>query len=342
MKYLSADLRHDAWPLKEIFSISRTSMSVADTVTIELHDQNDNLGRGSCVPCRRYGETVDSVTTHLEKVMRSLPFDITPDDIAALLPHSASSRNALDAALYDLKAKQTGKAIWQQLGLVKPKAIRTTDTTISLDSPEAMGAATLRALAKITHPIPQLKVKLGGNERDAAMEAARLTAVRNAAPTAELIVDSNEGWTAALAAELIPILAEQRAMLLEQPFPAHDDSALAELKFPCPVYADESAHDLSSLPRLTGKYQGICIKLDKTGGLTEALALRHAAEVAGLKTMIGCMVGSSLCIAPAILLAQGEGVIADLDGAALLAEDEAHPLKYAGGFVYPPEPALWG
>ncbi len=202
--------------------------------------------------------------------------------------------------------------------------------------------ATKRAIGDIKHSIPRLKVKLGGKEYDSNLEIARLQAVREAAPTAELLVDVNEGWNDSILEAMLPVLSETQVLLLEQPLPADRDSVLLTLRVPCPVFADESSHDIKSLPALKGKYQGINIKLDKAGGLAAALELRQRAMAAKLQIMVGCMVGSSLCIAPAVLLAQGENVIADLDGAALLAQDEQPALKYDGGLLHPPLPELWG
>ena len=246
-----------------------------------------------------------------------------------LLPAGAA-RNTVDCALWDLEAKQSGLRVWQLAGLPAPSP-EITAYTLSLDSPENM-----RAQAAEHAHRPLLKIKLGTPD-----DMPRLEAVRAGAPRPDIIVDANEGWSAEVYADLAPHLLRLGVKLVEQPLPAADDSALLGLDRPVPVCADESAHDRASLKHLAGKYDVVNIKLDKTGGLTEALALKTEALAQGFEVMVGCMVGSSLAMAPATLVAQG-ALITDLDGPLLLAEDRAHPLQFDAAGVHPPTAALWG
>jgi L-alanine-DL-glutamate epimerase-like enolase superfamily enzyme len=277
------------------------------------------------VPYARYGETLDSVTEQI----KGLPEGISRQDLQDALPAGAA-RNAVDCALWDLAAKQTGAPVWQLAGLPAPRPLITA-YTLSLDTPENMRAEA----AKHAHR-PLLKIKLGTPD-----DMARLEAVREGAPKSPIIVDANEGWTAEVYADLAPHLLRLGVQMVEQPLPAGQDDMLAEIERPLPVCADESCHDRASLPGLKGKYDMVNIKLDKTGGLTEALALRDAARAEGYQVMVGCMVGSSLAMAPAILVAQGAEVV-DLDGPLLLAEDRAAPLVYDAAGVHPASAELWG
>ena len=236
----------------------------------------------------------------------------------------------MDCALWDLEAKQADARVWQLAGLDAPGPL-VTAFTLSLDTPERMEAAARRHAQR-----PLLKIKLGTPD-----DMPRLEAVRRGAPDVPIIVDANEGWTAEVYADLAPHLLRLGVRLVEQPLPAGQDDMLAEIARPLPVCADESCHDRASLPSLKGKYDVVNIKLDKTGGLTEALMLRDAARAEGYQVMVGCMVGTSLAMAPAVLVAQGAEVV-DLDGPLLLAEDRAHPLHYDEAGVHPPEPELWG
>jgi L-alanine-DL-glutamate epimerase-like enolase superfamily enzyme len=282
-------------------------------------------GWGECVPYARYGETLDSVTAQIE----GLPDGIDRVTLQDALPAGAA-RNAVDCALWDLEAKAAGQRVWQLAGLPRPGP-QITAYTLSLDTPEAMRAQA----AKHAHR-PLLKIKLGTAE-----DMARLEAVRAGAPATPIIVDANEGWTVETYAELAPHLIRLGVKLVEQPLRADDDDMLAEIARPLPVCADESCHDRHSLPALKGKYDVVNLKLDKTGGLTEGLALKQAALAEGYGLMVGCMVGSSLAMAPATLLAQGAAFV-DLDGPLLLAEDRPHPLRFDEAGVHPPEPELWG
>ena len=315
----------ETFKLAQVFTISRGSRTEAQVLTVTLADDGQT-GWGECVPYARYGETLESVTAQIE----SLPEQFDRTTLADLLPAGAA-RNAVDCALWDLEAKRVGRRVWELAGLAVPGA-EITAYTLSLDTPEKM-----RAQAAANAARPLLKTKLGGGEED----VARIEAVRAGAPDARIIVDANEGWTPELYAELAPVLVRLGVGMVEQPLPAGADDALAELERVLPVCADESCHDRASLAGLRGKYDMVNIKLDKTGGLTEALALRDAARAEGYDVMVGCMVGSSLAMAPAVLVAQGASVV-DLDGPLLLAEDRVPPLEYDKDGVHPPEAALWG
>ena len=310
--------------LAQVFTISRGSRTEAQVLTVHVSD-GAAQGWGECVPYARYGETLDSVTDEIE----GLPETFDRADLAQLLPAGAA-RNAVDCALWDLEAKRAGQRVWSLAGLATPGP-HITAYTLSLDSPEAM-----QAQAALNAHRPLLKIKLGTPD-----DMPRLEAVRAGAPDARIIVDANEGWSANIYADLAPHLVRLGVDLVEQPLPAGDDDALIGLDRPVPVCADESCHDRASLPALQGKYDMVNIKLDKTGGLTEALALRSAAIAQGYGIMVGCMVGSSLAMAPAVLLAQGAAVV-DLDGPLLLAEDRETPLTFDAAGVHPPDPALWG
>ncbi len=314
----------DVFRLAEVFTISRGSRTEAKVLTVTVN-RGGYTGWGECVPYARYGESLESVTAQIE----ALPAGITRAELQEALEPGAA-RNAVDCALWDLEAKAAGKRVWELAGLAAPGPM-VTAYTLSLDTPEKMQAAA----AKNAHR-PLLKIKLGTPD-----DMARLEAVRAGAPKARIIVDANEGWSAEVYADLAPHLVRLGVALVEQPLPAADDAALIGIDRPVPVCADESCHDRASLPHLVGKYDMVNIKLDKTGGLTEALALRAAARAAGYQVMVGCMVGSSLAMAPAVLLAQGAEYV-DLDGPLLLAEDRSTPLAYADGMVYPPEAGLWG
>lgn len=318
------EVSRDVFRLAQVFTISRGSRTEAQVLTVRLSD-GAHEGWGECVPYARYGETLESVTAEIE----GLPGDVTRAGLADLLPAGAA-RNAVDCALWDLEAKRAGKRVWERAGLPVPGP-EITAYTLSLDTPEKMQA---QAVAHAHRPL--LKIKLGTPD-----DMPRLEAVRAGAPEARIIVDANEGWSAAVYAEFAPHLLRLGVQLVEQPLPAGEDEALIGLERPVPVCADESCHDRASLPVLKGKYDVVNIKLDKTGGLTEALALRDAARAEGYDVMVGCMVGSSLAMAPATLVAQG-ALITDLDGPLLLAEDRAEPLIFDAAGVHPPAASLWG
>ncbi len=310
--------------LSETFTIARGSKTHADVLTVQI-SRAGHMGWGECVPYARYGETLDSVAAQIA----SLPDDITRAALQTALPAGAA-RNAADCALWDWECKSQAKRAWQVAGLPAPTPVQTA-FTLSLDTPEAMRA---RAAAHAHRPI--LKIKLGTPD-----DMPRLEAVRAGAPRAVLIVDANEGWTAEIYSDLAPHLLRLGVALVEQPLPAGADDMLAEVARPLPVCADESAHDAASLPALKGRYDMVNLKLDKTGGLTEALVARTQARALGLRVMVGCMVGSSLAMAPAALLAQAAD-FADLDGPLLLREDRAQPLRYDAQGMHPPLANLWG
>ena len=314
----------DTFRLAEVFTIARGSRTEAQVLTVRAF-QDGVMGWAECVPYARYGETLDSVAAQIEGLAQG----IHRQDLQDALPAGAA-RNAVDCALWDLAGKLTGAPVWQLAGLAKPRP-QITAYTLSLDSPENMRAAAAKHARR-----PLLKIKLGTPD-----DMPRLEAVREGAPDARIIVDANEGWTADVYSDLAPHLLRLGVQMVEQPLPAGDDAMLAEIERPLPVCADESCHDRASLPDLKGKYDMVNIKLDKTGGLTEALALRDAARAAGYQVMVGCMVGSSLAMAPAVLVAQGAEVT-DLDGPLLLAEDRDHPLTFDAGGVHPASSELWG
>jgi len=320
----------ERWPIAGAFTISRGSKTEAVVVTAELRD-GGHRGRGECVPYARYGETPDGVAAAIEAMRPALLRGLDRAALQTAMPAGAA-RNALDCALWDLAAKQAGRPVHELAGLSAPQPCLTA-YTISLATPAEMAeAAAERAAAR-----PLLKVKLGGGGDD----GARIAAVRRAAPNARLIVDANEGWSEAELAQNFAACGQAGVTLIEQPLPEHGDAALAHLERPIPVCADESVHDRNSLDALAGKYDAINIKLDKTGGLTEALALAAEAERRGLSIMVGCMVATSLAMAPAMLLAQCASVV-DLDGPLILARDRPDCLRYFGSLAYPPEPVLWG
>ncbi len=314
--------------LAQAFTISRGSRTEARVVEVRL-EADGAVGQGECVPYARYGETVESVISAIEGVRGAVEGDLSREALQAALPAGAA-RNALDCALWDLEAKRSGRAVWELAGLAAPGPVITA-YTLSLEVPDAM-----RAAAEANAHRPLLKIKLGGEG-----DLERLRAVRAGAPAARLMVDANEGWDAAAYAAMAPALLDLGVEMVEQPLPAGNDAALADLDRPLPVCADEAAHDRATLSALAGKYDMVNIKLDKTGGLTEALALRAEAEAAGLGIMVGCMIGSSLSMAPAVLVAQAVRVV-DLDAPLLLAEDRASPMTYDEKGIHPAPAALWG
>ncbi len=321
---MQIEVTRDVFRLAQVFTISRGSRTEAKVLTVRVSD-GAYQGWGECVPYARYDETLASV----EAEIAGLPEAFTREGLMDLLPAGAA-RNAVDCALWDLEAKRAGKRAWDLAGLAAPGP-EITAYTLSLDTPEAMR----EQAAKNAHR-PLLKIKLGTPD-----DMPRLEAVRAGAPDARIIIDANEGWSADVYADLAPHLVRLGVALVEQPLPAGDDEALIGMERPVPVCADESCHDRSSLPALKGKYDVVNIKLDKTGGLTEALKLREAALAEGYGIMVGCMVGSSLAMAPATLVAQG-ATVTDLDGPLLLAEDRDTPLIFDDAGVHPPMAALWG
>ncbi len=321
-------LRTERWPIAGAFAISRGAKTEAEVVVVELCD-GPFRGRGECVPYARYGESSESVMAAIEGQREPIACGLDRIALQAAMPAGAA-RNALDCAFWDLEAKRSAAAAYRLAGLPPPRPLLTA-YTISLGTPEALADAAAKASMR-----PILKIKLG-----AAGDPERLAAVRKAAPHCDLIVDANEGWTADCLAENFAACARAKVKLVEQPLPADRDRALASIERTVPVCADESVHDRASLPALSGKYDAINIKLDKTGGLTEALALAHEARQAGFAIMVGCMVSTSLAMAPAMLVAQRAQWV-DLDGPLLLARDREYGLRYEGSTIHPAEPRLWG
>ena len=318
----------ERWPTAGSFTISRGSKTEAHVVTVRLED-GGHAGHGECVPYPRYEETVPQVMAALEAARSRIEAGLTRSDVPAVLaPHAA--RNALDCALWDLEAKKSGKPVWQRAGLPEPEPAITA-YTLSLDTPEAMGEAAAQARHR-----PLLKLKLG-REGD----VQRLKLIRRNAPESRLIVDANEGWTADNLQEMLFACADAGVELVEQPLPAGHDEALLQATRPVAVCADESAHGIDTLDRLAGKYDAINIRRDKTGGLTPAIALARAAEARGLRIMVGCMLATSLAMAPAMLLSPLADVI-DLDGPLLLAKDRSPGIRFEGSTIHPPPAGLWG
>ena len=314
----------DSFALARTFTISRGSKTTAQVLTVRVR-RGGVTGWGECVPYPRYGATLASDTA----LIAALPPEISRADLQHALP-PGSARNAVDCALWDHEAKLAGRPVWQLAGLAVPEPVPVA-YTLSLDTPDAM-----RAQAAEHAHRPLLKIKLGTPD-----DMPRLEAVRAGAPHATLIIDANEGWTPEVYTDLAPHLIRLGVAMVEQPLPAGADDMLAEIARPLPVCADESAHGAASLADLRGKYDVVNLKLDKTGGLTEALAARAAAQRLGFTVMVGCMVGSSLAMAPAVLVAQG-AAYCDLDGPLLLTQDRSPPLHYDARGVHPAAPDLWG
>ena len=324
---LTIEAREETWPLKEVFRIARGACTEARVVVVTVSN-GEHTGRGECVPIARYTQSTESVITQIESIKEEKSLD--RQHVQKLLPAGAA-RNALDCALWDLQAKISGKRVWELANIpVVPEVVTT--LTISLDTDAKMAAA---AKAKATAPI--LKLKLGGDDVD----LARVKAVREAAPAALVLIDANESWSREHYEEIVPALNELGVALIEQPFPADADEVLETLDHRIPVCADESCHTTTDLPRLTNRYEAINVKLDKTGGLTEALHLCERARESGFKLLFGCMVCTSLGIAPARLLASPADYV-DLDGPLLLAGDREHPVPYEDGRIGIPPRQLWG
>lgn len=314
----------DVFPLKKLFTISRGSRTEAEVVSVKV-SKDGFTGYGECVPYKRYNETVKSVIdqiTNLNQVNNRY-------DLEQNLPPGAA-RNALDCAFWDLEAKLNNTSVADLINLSISPVI--TSFTLSLDTSEKMGQE-----AQLNSHLPILKIKLGGGNED----LERIKSVRKFAPQSDIIVDANEGWSLDEYNYLMPHFVEAKIKMIEQPFPSQSDGELKNINRPIPICADESCHDTSSLEKCIGKYDVINIKLDKTGGLTEALKLKKNAELRNFDIMVGCMVGSSLAMAPAIYLAQNVKWV-DLDGPLLLSEDRKNPLKYSNSKIHPPLKDLWG
>jgi L-alanine-DL-glutamate epimerase-like enolase superfamily enzyme len=325
---MSLTVRAERWPIAGAFAISRGAKTEAVVVVAELSDGR-HRGRGECVPYVRYGESVESVIAAIEAMRPQIADGLDRAALQHAMPPGAA-RNAVDCAFWDFESKRSGQPVHELAGLAPPKPLITA-FTISLDTPDAMAAAAAKAAGRAL-----LKVKLGG-----AGDPERIAAVRRAAPLAELIVDANEGWRQQNLTENLAACTAAGVTLIEQPLPDDHDGVLSAFRHPVPICADESVHARASLAALARKYDAVNIKLDKAGGLTEALATADEAERLGLTLMVGCMVSTSLAMAPAMLLAQRARVV-DLDGALLLARDRLYPLRYEDSGVHPPSRALWG
>ena len=330
---LSIDAHEEIWPLRQPFRISRGSHTEAQIVVLTVSD-GEHVGRGESVPLARYNQSIASVLAQVESIQGDKT--LNRQSLQDLLPAGAA-RNALDCALWDLEAKTSGQRVWQLANIPIAPEVETS-FTISLDTPEKMGEAASSASFAQGFGVPRiLKLKLGGDDPD----LARVEAVRGVAPNARLLIDANESWSPEHYQKIVPALKQLGVEVVEQPFPAKADAVLETLDHPIPVCADESCHTTADLPRLTNRYEVINVKLDKTGGLTEALRLCERARDGGFKVLIGCMVCTSLAIAPARLLASFANWI-DLDGPLLLARDRDHPLPYPNGKIGIPPRDLWG
>ena len=324
---LAIEAHEEIWLLKQPFRISRGTRTEAQVVVVTVSD-GEHIGRGEAVPLARYNQSTASVITQLELVKGEKNVD--RQCLQELMPAGAA-RNALDCALWDLEAKVSGKRAWELAKIPIAPEVETS-FTISLDTPAKMGTA-----ASANANLPILKLKLGGDDLD----LSRVEAVREAAPAAHLLIDANESWSPEHYREIVPGLKQLGVELIEQPFPAHADQVLESLDHPIPVCADESCHTTADLPPLTNRYEAVNVKLDKTGGLTEALRFSGRAQESGFKLLTGCMVCTSLGIAPARLLATFANWI-DLDGPLLLARDRNHPVPYVNGRIGIPPRDLWG
>lgn len=314
-------------PIRGHFTISRGSRTEAISVIVEI-EHNDITGRGECIPYARYNESVDSVIKEIEARKERVESGLSRDELQRLMP-SGAARNALDCALWDLECKLTNVSIWE---LVKQTSQPlTTAYTLSLDTPDNMHQAALNNASR-----PLLKLKLGGED-----DLDRVCAVRRGAPSARIILDANEAWDVETYQALIPELVKLNVAMIEQPFPADKDEVLAHLPHPIPICADESCHDRESLSKIIGRYEMINIKLDKAGGLTEALALKSQAEKIGLNVMVGCMLAGSLSMAPAFVVAQDVEIV-DLDGPLLLSEDIENGFEFIDNIMIPFTNKLWG
>jgi L-alanine-DL-glutamate epimerase-like enolase superfamily enzyme len=311
-----------------VFRISRGSRTESKVVHVTIDDGNFR-GQGECVPYPRYGESSEGVVADIMAMSDLLNKGLTREELQLALPAGAA-RNALDCAFWDLEAKRSGKRVWELLGLPAPEGV-VTAFTLSLDEPDIM-----REKARQNANRPLLKLKLAGPE-----DLLRVQAVREGAPDADLMVDANEGWDVNSFAAIVPELQKLGVVAIEQPLPAADDAALGDIDHPIPLIADESCHASDSYDDFKDRYDIINIKLDKTGGLTEALKLKKRAEDDGKKVMVGCMVGSSLAMAPAMIIAQSAAIV-DLDGPLLLAEDRPTPIIYTGSVMSLPPRDLWG
>lgn len=324
----SLAVRDERWPFAGAFRIARGARTESHVIVVEIEEAGA-LGRGEAAPYPRYGTDVPTELAKIESVRTHIDAGATREQLLDLLP-PCSARNALDAALWDLEAKRSGRRAWEIAGRARLDPVKTA-FTISLDTPEAMAEAARAAARR-----PLLKLKIGGPD-----DLGRVEAVRAAAPKSRLIVDANEGLTFDDLVRLAPDLARLGVMLIEQPLPDGEDEALEGYASPVPLCADESLHTRADLARVARRYDCVNVKLDKTGGLTEALALVSEARALGLEIMVGCIVATSLAMAPALVIAQGAQFV-DLDGPLILAKDREPGLLFEGSMIRPPAPELWG
>ena len=318
----------EAFPIEGRFVISRGAKTEAHVIRIVL-TWGEHIGQGECVPYGRYGETVETVLAQIAQVKALIESGTSREALRSAMPAGAA-RNAIDCALWDLEAKRSGIPAFVSAGIIDPMPVLTA-YTLSMGTPEEMGAA-----AQVASGRPLLKIKVGGEG-----DLQRLAAVRAGAPNTRIIVDANEGWNDDNVEANLKACAKLGVVLVEQPLPANKDSLLASINHPVQICADESVHQSADLAALAGRYDAVNIKLDKAGGLTEALEMNRIARANGLGVMIGCMVGTSLAMAPALVLAQSADFV-DLDGPLLLARDRSPGLTYEGSLVYPPTGSLWG
>jgi L-alanine-DL-glutamate epimerase-like enolase superfamily enzyme len=325
---MHVEIRRVTWPYKSVFRIAYKVRTEADTVVIELTD-GGLTGRGEAMGVSYHGETPETIVEQLTNVKARLEKGVTREELQSLMP-PGGARCAVDCALWDLEAKRAKRRAWELAGMSSVKPLLT-DYTLGVDTPEAMGAA-----AAAGRQFSLFKVKLAGGE-----DLERVAAVRKARPDADIIVDANQAWNEQDLHTFTPKLAALGVKLIEQPMAVGQDAALAGFKSPVPMCADESCQTTDSLPSLVGKYQFVNIKLDKTGGLTEALRLAEAARRANFGLMVGCMGGSSLAMAPAFIIGQFCTYV-DLDGPLLTVSDLPNAIRYDGGRMSAPEAALWG
>jgi len=325
---IQLNARHESWPLRSPFSISRGSKTSVDVVVVEL-EQSGFRGHGEAVPYRRYDQTIEQTLDSIHEVAQDIRNGISRDELISILPANAA-RNAVDCAMWDLEAKRSKQPLWKIADLPKPNPILGA-YTISMGEPGTMAQAATKA-----QQFPLLKLKLGS-----AAIAESLTAVRKSCPTSRLIVDANEAWDIDQLDELMPRLIELGIEAIEQPLPAGKDEELATRDYPIPLCADESFFDSAKLDSLSDRYQIFNIKIDKTGGLTHAIRTAAAIKQSGKEIMIGSLMATSLALAPAMLLAYNAEIV-DLDSRLWLASDRDGGIRYENGLFLPAEQTLWG
>jgi len=326
---MKIEVETESWPYRTPFRISRGVEEALDVLVVTLRDEQGHRGRGEAAGVDYAGETIGTMRKQVAAAEPALRAGVTRAHLQELLP-AGGARNALDCALWDLEAKASGVSVWSRLGLEPPQPV-TTCLTLGIDTPEAMGRA-----ARAVRGMPILKVKVNAEQH---IEAVR--GVHEASPQASILVDANQAWSIGLLNDLAPKLGALGVVLIEQPLPASAAAELTGYRGPIPLAADESCADRASLDSLSETYDYVNIKLDKTGGLTEALMLASAARAAGYGIMVGCMAGTSLAMAPGMVLAQGARFV-DLDGPLLHARDRTPGIEYRNGVMQIPPRELWG